>query len=614
MSPATETTAPSPPLRDSTEIQGDILAGFRKDHVRLLFLRFDDSWHARLWLGELRKRIATTRDVSTFNLRFRHARLVRGGQDPEDLRAAWRAVSFTHAGLVRLVGGSPLNDVPRGSTQEAFVQGSAARAHLVGDTGTSAPERWLFGAQQHDPVHAVLTLAADDEADLTRDVEQERQEAACHGLTVVFEQEGATLPDDHVGHEHFGFKDAISQPGVVDFDLPDPDNPEMVLGKPGTRLIPSGEFVVGRDVDHRLPSWLPQWMNDGSFHVVRRLAQDVPGWWQQVADRLAELKREGAVPEEVTDDWLAARLVGRWRSGAPVPTFPDADPGPLGPDKVNDFGFGDDVAGRLTPLCSHLRKTNPRDGLQVEPSDDATVPEQGGLDGRRLMRRGVPFGPLHDATTQDEPRGLVFVSYQSDLVAQFEFVQQAWVNDENLPEREPPVGRDAVIGQDTVVAYPADPLGPTACVALEMKQYVHTQGAVYAFAPSMSALRQLAEGTVPVGGEPLADRVMPAPTIIRRGEVISAGRARLRFEADNDLVVRDENERERWRAGVNRRGAIRAELREDGNLVMPTMAGEIIWSSGTAGHPGATLVVGVDGDVSIRAADGSVLWHTDTAR
>ena len=40
-------------LRTSTEIQGNILAGFNKDHQEFLFLRFADTRQARKWVKEL---------------------------------------------------------------------------------------------------------------------------------------------------------------------------------------------------------------------------------------------------------------------------------------------------------------------------------------------------------------------------------------------------------------------------------------------------------------------------------------------------------------------------------------------------------------------------------
>jgi Dyp-type peroxidase family len=611
--------SPSLPLRENTEIQGDVIAGFKKDHVRLLFLRFADPWHARMWLRQLPERIATTRDVAAFNAEFSQSRRLLGGDDPSELAAVWRGVSFTHAGLVALVGGSPIADVPRGTTQEAFVQGIARRKDLLGDTGQNDPDHWLFGAEHNDAVHAVLTVAADRPDQLRKALGEERQQIACNRLAIVFEQQGGTLPGKRRGTEHFGFKDGISQPGVQGFDPPDPERPEHQDDKPGTRMIPAGEFVVGHPMDHRLPAWLPDWMRDGSFQVVRRLGQDVTGWWTQAARHLKELKEQEAVPEDATDEWVAARLVGRWPSGAPVGTFPDADPpAPPGPETENDISYHDDQEGRVTPLFCHLRKISPRDGLRADADDTVTVPEKGVLDGHRIMRRGVPYGPLMDdaggdVADADVSRGLVFVGYQSDLVAQFEFVQRNWVQSEDFPERDPKPGRDGVLGLEGTVSFPAERLGPTACAALDMRQFVRTEGAVYAFAPSLSALRSLAEGTIPVGGGRPESRVLTAPTVIRSGEVVSSGRARLRFETNGDLTVRDENEELLWQAGVAGRGAERAEFRETGELVLPDESGEIVWTSETGGNPDATLVVGVEGDVAIRAANGRLLWHTDTA-
>ncbi|MFI7277100.1 Dyp-type peroxidase [Streptomyces sp. NPDC049879] len=612
-------TQPDLPLRRSTEIQGDVLAGFKKDHVQLLFLTFGNGERARRWLGRLRHRIATTRDVAAFNAVFSRARRNSGGDDPHNLNAVWRSVGFTHPGLVTLVGGAPYADVPRGSTQEAFVQGMAARAASLGDTGANDPSDWLFGAGHTLPVHAVLTVAADRVEDLHAALARERQEAATHRVTVSFEQYGATLTGDRRGKEHFGFKDGISQPAVEGFDERDPDDPQHQRGKPGTRVLPAGEIVHGHPADHRLGPYLPDWMADGSFQVVRRLAQDVPGWWAQVADQLRVLKEAGAVPEDAGSEWLAARLFGRWRSGAPVAKYPDADPASvLADDGDNDVTFADDFEGRVTPLCSHMRKCNPRDGLKVNVDDDAALEQKGALDGRRIMRRGIPFGLPFDPAAgggngPDAPRGLVFVSYQADLIAQFEFVQRTWIDGHDFPSREPSVGRDAVLGREGTVAFPVGGREGDGMAELSLRQFVRTEGGVYAFAPSLSALKLLAEGALPPGGGPPRDRVVTAPAIVARGEVVSSGKARLRYEADNNLVVRDENENRLWDAGMAGSTGVRGELREDGSLVLVDVTGAVLWSTGTGGNPGAVLVVRADGDVVIRAADGRILWRTGTA-
>ena len=71
------------------------------------------------------------------------------------------------------------------------------------------------------------------------------------GASVLFRQDGDVLREPLVGHEHFGFKDGVSQPGIRGI-LPDgtpltpsqnPLNPGQ--GKPGQDLIWPGEFVFG---------------------------------------------------------------------------------------------------------------------------------------------------------------------------------------------------------------------------------------------------------------------------------------------------------------------------------------------------------------------------------
>src|ERR1700761_9267127 len=60
---------------------------------------------------------------------------------------------------------------------------------------------------------------------------------------------------------------------------------------------------------------------------------------------------------------LAAKLVGRWRSGAPLSLAPVQDDPDLGadPQRNNDFSYASDPHGEQVPLGSHMRRINPRD-------------------------------------------------------------------------------------------------------------------------------------------------------------------------------------------------------------------------------------------------------------
>ncbi|MFF8845828.1 Dyp-type peroxidase [Streptomyces sp. NPDC015127] len=603
-------------LRESTEIQGDVLAGFKKDHVQLLFLKFDDATRARTWLRRLKPRIATTRQVAAFNAAFSAARRNTGGDDPKALTAVWRTVSFTYGGLRTLTGKDPFPSTAEGTTQHAFKQGSAVRAGILGDTGDNSPENWLFGDSVSQPVHAVLTIAADKVGELRAALAHERQEASVHKVVIVFEQDGGTLEGDRRGKEHFGFKDGVSEPAVKGFDPPDPQHPEWKKGSPGTRIIPAGEFVIGEETVSGKPSDLPDWAKNGSFHVVRRLGQDVPGWWAQIGARLKELKNAKAVPPEATTEWLAARMVGRWRSGTPVAKCPHADV-PFDPESAsdNDISFANDLEGEITPLFSHLRKTNPRDGLALKKGDKPVL-EKGGLDGRRIMRRGIPYGRPFDpagagGNGPDAARGLVFVSYQADLVRQFEFIQKDWVNDPNFPQRDPKVGTDPMIGVTTDVSFVGK--------QVRFEQFVRTEGAVYAFAPSLSTLDRLADGKLADNAPKIKVRVtengnheISAVSTFDIGDEVDAGKAKLVLQDDGRLVVFDEKESPRWVSKNPATKGARAVFQEDGNLVIYTPDNQPVWASVTDGHPGAFLAVQSDGNVVIYDKEGAPLWNTKT--
>ncbi|MEU1891763.1 Dyp-type peroxidase [Streptomyces pristinaespiralis] len=460
----------------------------------------------------------------------------------------------------------------------------------------------------------MLTIAADKVEDLRAAIAQERQEASVHKVVIVFEQDGATLTGDRRGKEHFGFKDGVSEPAVQGFDEPDPKRPEWKKGSPGTRIIPAGEFVIGEQTVSGTPSGLPEWARNGSFHVVRRLGQDVPSWWAQIGARLKELKNAKAVPPEATAEWLAARLVGRWRSGTPVAKCPHADVS-FDPDcgNDNDISFADDLEGETTPLFSHLRKTNPRDGLALKKGD-RPVPEKGGLDGRRIMRRGIPFGlPFDPAGSAghgpDAARGLVFVSYQADLVRQFEFIQKDWVIDTKFPDRDPRVGADPMIGVTTDVSFKGQ--------QVRFEQFVRTEGAVYAFTPSLSTLDRLADGKLSDDAPKIKVRVteegnheISAVSTFDIGDIVDAGRVKLLFQDDGKLVVFDENDDPRWASNNPATPGARAVFQEDGNFVIYTPDNQPVWASATDGNPGAVLSVQADGNVVIYNSKGAPVWHT----
>jgi deferrochelatase/peroxidase EfeB len=69
-----------------------------------------------------------------------------------------------------------------------------------------------------------------------------------------------------------------------------------------------------------------------------------------------------------------------------------------------------DDGGFLCPHSSHLRKINPRDQSTDIGGPDTTLH-------RRILRRGIPFGPPYTDDTADAERGLLFTSYQASITA-----------------------------------------------------------------------------------------------------------------------------------------------------------------------------------------------------
>ena len=109
---------------------------------------------------------------------------------------------------------------------------------------------------------------------------------------------------------------------------------------------------------------------NGSYLVFRQLRQDVAGFWRFVDAATRRARREQR-PERARVR-LAAKMVGRWPSGAPLTLSPDADDPALA--EANDFAYHEhDRRGTRCPIGSHIRRTNPRDSLDPRPGSDRLV-------------------------------------------------------------------------------------------------------------------------------------------------------------------------------------------------------------------------------------------------
>jgi Dyp-type peroxidase family len=419
---------------DRNNIQGNIVPGFNKDHQAVVLVRFGSGAAGQQWLAALRPEIASAHEVEAFKTAFKSVK-ERRPPDPEHrdggslraLSATWINVALSFAGL-RLL--------PGVGNAAHFSQTFRANQVPGADAGEVPGE-----------VHALLIVAADHLADLDLELERQRQRMAATGAHEVSVFHGATLPGDQRGREHFGFKDAISQPrisGTTSGSGPEVAAGEFILGLPDQTGRTSG-------------NGLPAWTRNGSFLAFVQLQQHVATFWSAMREQARQF---GVQPEDV-----AAWIVGRKH---------DADGSLLV-----------DPPARL----SHIGRGYSR---WLPPSEAQR---------HRIVRRGIPYGPPWvEGQPDDGERGLLFVAYQADLERQFEFVWTHWLNMPGFPI--PGAGRDGLVGQvnwppqstatgkrSTAVSRP-DPRG--GMISLSLPAFVTPQYGGYFFAPAIDALSEIA--------------------------------------------------------------------------------------------------------------------------
>jgi Dyp-type peroxidase family len=456
------------PVLRTDNIQGNILGGFMKDFQAFLFFTIAPGKIKPFkdWLAAMQPFIATTAEVISFNRLFKEIR-GRRKREPTMLKVTWINIAFSFKGIQKLANGT---DLDTDFEDEAFTDGLTKRSKdgILGDPSrnnqTSAeghPANWVIGGTT-DNVDVVILIASDEEAELDEANTNSTVSQILNGSTAfpggvknfaqgnVKVQHGENLPADKklAGHEHFGFLDGVSQPGVrgrLSSDQHDVLTPRQNAnnrdqGKPGQELIWPGEFVFGYpqgpsnpddDPDPKkkfespgpISTAGPDWADDGSFLVFRRLRQDVGLFHQFLKETATKLAvptppplltppPPGVPVGDSAADVVGARCVGRWRSGAPIERTVHPNPkrpgDPLKNDQDNPFLAVDDCANNNfefqdgtepLPLSS---LDNPFDCVdQIDPEDANNKPFQPA--GKDEMGATCPFtGHIRKAYPRDD--------------------------------------------------------------------------------------------------------------------------------------------------------------------------------------------------------------------
>ena len=417
-------------------------------------------------------------------------------------------IGFTSNGLIAL---GYNNEENMHTFSREFREGmvTAHRQRLLGDFDSSDPSKWQWGGPNNERVDLILMVFGKNDP-IAENYFQTLKLKFEQGLSVVHILNGKSLPNDR---EHFGFRDGISQP-VIKGSNADPVgnnndiNPgEFVLGYkneydiyPDAPLlkVPLGKTELlaenpGGYADHATGRSFKDIGRNGTYFVLRQLEQNVNGYWSFIKKQTID-EHGNTDNEEATK--IAAKMMGRWPSGAPLVTHPDKDPG--GDKDDNSFNYkNQDEDGEKCPFGSHIRRMNPRDQFEESPAGVSLKLTRRHRIMRRVRSYGEDFIGSADNHKPNGEVGLLFGCFNANISKQFEFIQYTWANSPKFKrlydDPDPIIGvRECpVAGVKQNFTIPQKNINK---VIPDLQSFVTVKGGAYFFFPSATVLKFL--GTI----------------------------------------------------------------------------------------------------------------------
>jgi Dyp-type peroxidase family len=454
------------------ELQPNILKGHARDHLTLLFLRFDLTVAARAFVRGL---VVSSTGRPLMKSAKTHLEEIAAFKANGRPGTPYVGLGLTAAGYAAL--GIPAAKRPRDP--------SFRRGMQHAPLGDPPPSRWE--PHLRTGLHAVVLVA--DATKASRDRALARVRALIgrtRDIAILGEEAGQGMRNANGDCiEHFGFVDGRSQPLFLKEDL------GHEIGRTDGATVWNPALGAGRAIVPDRAAPLPR-IQFGSYLVFRKLEQNVQLFMREktaLAERLqltgADVARAGAM------------IIGRFEDGTPLVLQRAA--GRHGP-VPNDFTYDSDPDGTKCPLFAHIRKVNPRGSGSLA----SEARERRHLMVRRAQTYGVRTDDVHDGKLSTKPTGgvgLLFMAFNASIAEQFEFVQQAWANNPWFPVVGPedrPPGLDLLAGQGArpritcPLTWGTSQDHPTATKAVPATaQVVAMKGGEYFFMPSLAFLRSV---------------------------------------------------------------------------------------------------------------------------
>lgn len=451
------------PIIDHADVQGNILRGCRVQWARHFSLRIQNPTAARQFIAAL------------ISGNEKSAPQISTAAKWEERPSYFLNIGFTFDGL-RSIG---VPETTLALFPQAFREGPAARAKSLGDTGESDPQNWKFG-HPGLPTHIMVSLFADatQQPEFLRRSEQLRTLFTRFEISELTYHDAEALGDDRF---HFGYRDGIAQPRIAgaDRNMPSDLQPESS----------AGEFLLGKDYHNQYNGNfigdLPNNLCDNATYAAVRVIE-------QKVELFEDLIQSAGKQHNMDPELIAAKMMGRWRNGSPLVTNPSRplDDSTLTDEMLNAFDYSpseanpaliDDNEGLRCPIGAHIRRLNPRSALVA-----------GQPYSRRIIRRGLPYGPEYTGEKDGFDRGLFGIFICGDLEMQFEFLQSSWANQDistaGLRDTVDPIIGDQPKEGGKFVIRTQDGRDP---IVMKIPRLVTTRGSLYLLMPGIGGLRHL---------------------------------------------------------------------------------------------------------------------------